>query len=114
MPRAAASLDAPKPKRRRKTTAAEPATSKTKESLNLRIDRHTRDLIDRAAGLSGQTRTDFMLMSARERATDVLLNQTLFVLEKPDSDAFMLALDNPPAPNAALTELLAHKAPWER
>ena len=111
MPSAAEGLGVPKPKRRR---ASKPTTPKIKESLNLRIDRPTRDLIDRAAGLSGQTRTDFMLMSARERATDVLLNQTLFVLEKPDWDAFMGALDNPPAPNAALKELLAHKAPWER
>ncbi len=111
MPSNAESLGIPKPKRRR---ASKPAAPNAKESLNLRIDRPTRDLIDRAAGLSGQTRTDFMLMSARERATDVLLNQTLFVLEKPEWDAFMDALDNPPAPSPALKDLLARKAPWER
>ena len=51
---------------------------------------------------------------AAERATDVLLNQTHFVLDKPEWDAFTHALDNSPAPNPALKELLARKAPWER
>ncbi len=51
---------------------------------------------------------------AAGRATDVRLNQTLFVLDKPVWDAFTHALDNSPVPNAALKELLARRAPWER
>ncbi len=51
---------------------------------------------------------------AAECATDVPLNQTPFVLDKPDWAAFMHTLDNSPAPNPALKELLARKAPWER
>lgn len=114
---ATALLAEPKPKTKRKRS--QPASPnmvqpETKASLSLRIDPKTRALIDRAAEISGQTRTDFMVMSARERATEVLLNQTLFKLSKADWNAFIEALDNPPAANPALKDLLASKAPWEQ
>jgi len=90
-----------------------PTTKPKARSLSLRIDYETRNLIDRAAGTIGQTRTDFMLTSARERAIDVLLNQRLFVLSADEWNAFVVALDNPPPPNAKLKALLAGEAPWE-
>jgi uncharacterized protein (DUF1778 family) len=89
------------------------AASKTAEPMSLRVDSETRSLIDRAADALGQTRTEFMLASARERAAEVLLNRTLFVLKGADWDAFVDALDSPPPPNAKLKALLARKAPWE-
>jgi uncharacterized protein (DUF1778 family) len=88
-------------------------TEKSRSLLSLRIDQLTRDLIDRAAEALGQTRTEFMLTSARERATDVLLNQTLFRLNETDWKAFASALDNPPSANAELKALLTEKDPWE-
>ena len=60
----------------------------------------------------GQTRTEFMLSSARERATDVLLNRSLFVLGGRDWKAFSDALDEPPSANPKLKALMAKKAPW--
>lgn len=81
--------------------------------ISLRMDEETRSLIDRAASVVGQNRTDFMLSSARDRATEVLLNQTFFRLPTPDWEAFVGALDDPPPPNAKLKALLARKAPWE-
>ena len=81
--------------------------------ISLRIDAETRTLIDRAASVVGQNRTDFMLASARDRATEILLNQTFFALPKQGWDAFVSALDNPPPPNAKLKALLARKMPWE-
>jgi uncharacterized protein (DUF1778 family) len=104
-------LAEPKIKGRRKNSVRQ---LETKASLSLRIDTRTRALIDRAAEVTGQTRTDFMVMSARERATEVLLNQTLFRLPEADWNAFVAILDNPPPANAALKKLLAEKAPWER
>jgi uncharacterized protein (DUF1778 family) len=38
-----------------------------------------------------------MIDSARREAIDVLLDQRLFVLDAERHDAFMHALDNPPA-----------------
>jgi uncharacterized protein (DUF1778 family) len=81
--------------------------------VSLRMDEETRSLIDRAASVVGQNRTDFMLSSARDRATEVLLNQTFFRLPTADWEAFVSALDDPPPPNAKLKALLARKAPWE-
>jgi uncharacterized protein (DUF1778 family) len=81
--------------------------------ISLRMDEETRSLIDRAATVVGQNRTDFMLSSARDRATEILLNQTFFRLPTSDWDAFVSALDNPPPPNAKLKALLARRAPWE-
>ena len=40
-----------------------------------------RELIDAAAAVSGSTRTEFVLESARRRAIDVMLDQRLFVLD---------------------------------
>jgi len=108
---AAALLAEPKSKGRRKSSVRQ---TETKASLSLRIDPRTRALIDRAAEVTGQTRTDFMVMSAKERATEVLLNQTLFRLSETDWNAFVAILDNPPTANAALKKLLAEKAPWEQ
>lgn len=45
----------------------------------------------------GKTRTEFMIDTARRQAADVLLDQRLFV-EAGAYDAFVRALDNPPAP----------------
>ena len=81
--------------------------------MSLRVDHKTRSLIDRAAEALGQTRTEFMLASARERATDILLSQSLFVLGGRDWTNFANALDEAPDANAELRTLLSKKAPWD-
>jgi uncharacterized protein (DUF1778 family) len=78
------------------------------------MDDRTRDLIDRAARVSGQNRTDFMLMALKDRATEVLLNQRLFALNESDWDAFASALDEPPPPNTRLKALLSRAPIWEQ
>ena len=83
-------------------------------SINLRIEPSTRDLIDAAAGVLGKSRTEFMLDSARRDAVDTLLDQRLFVLEADRFDAFVAALDRPPAPNAKLKALMKRRPAWDR
>jgi uncharacterized protein (DUF1778 family) len=85
----------------------------TKGSINLRIETQTRQLIDEAAAILGKTRTEFMVDSARALAIDVLLDQRLFVLDAARYDAFVHALDNPPAPGPKLRALLRRKPAWE-
>ena len=86
----------------------------TKGSINLRIETHTRRLIDDAAAILGTTRTEFMIESARRQAIDVLLDQRLFMLDPERYDAFVQALDNPPAPGPKLRSLLRRVPAWER
>jgi uncharacterized protein (DUF1778 family) len=86
----------------------------TKGSINLRIEANTRKLIDDAAAILGKTRTEFMIESARQQAIDVLLDQRLFVLDSRRYDAFLHALDNPPAPGPKLRSLLRRTPSWQR
>jgi uncharacterized protein (DUF1778 family) len=85
-----------------------------KGSINLRIETHTRQLIDDAAAILGRTRTEFMIDSARRQAIDVLLDQRLFMLDAGRHDAFMRALDNPPAPGPKLRSLLRRTPAWQK
>jgi uncharacterized protein (DUF1778 family) len=84
-----------------------------KGSINLRIEAQTRRLIDEAAAALGKTRTEFMVESARRQAIDVLLDQKLFTLDSGRYDAFMQALDAPPAPGPKLRSLLGRTPAWE-
>ncbi len=88
--------------------------SDTKGSINLRIEAHTRQLIDDAAAILGKTRTEFMIESARRQAIDVLLDQRLFLLDAARYDAFLHALDNPPAPGPKLRALLRRVPAWQK
>ena len=90
-----------------------PASTDTKGSINLRIDSNTRQLIDDAAAILGKTRTEFMIDSARRQAIDVILDQRLFVLDPARYDAFIAALDNPPAPGPKLRALLRRTPAWD-
>ncbi|PWF55514.1 type II toxin-antitoxin system TacA family antitoxin [Massilia glaciei] len=93
--------------------AARPVAADIKSSINLRIDANTRQLIDEAAAILGKTRTEFMIESARRHAIDVILDQRLFVLDPEYHDAFMQALDNPPAPGSKLRSLLRRVPSWQ-
>jgi uncharacterized protein (DUF1778 family) len=86
----------------------------TKDSINLRIDARSRQLIDEAAAMLGKTRTDFMVEAARRDAIDVLLDQSFFSLDAQRYDTFVRALDDPPAAGAKLRSLLRRVPAWEK
>ncbi len=86
---------------------------KADSNIPMRVKHAVRELIDRAAALSGWSRTEFILDAARERATDVLLDQRVFQLDEQEWDSLTAALARPPKPNAALRKLLRSNAPWE-
>jgi uncharacterized protein (DUF1778 family) len=91
-----------------------PPATDAKGSINLRIEAGTRQLIDDAAAVLGKTRTEFMVESARRQAVDVLLDQRLFTLDPERYDAFVQALDNPPAPGPKLRALLRRTPAWQK
>ncbi len=80
------------------TVAERPLAVDTKGSIDLRIEAHTRQLIDDAVAIHGKTPTEFMIDSARRQAIDVLLDQRLFILDSERYDNFMQALDSPLRP----------------
>lgn len=93
--------------------AAVAEVQKANSTIPMRVKPAVRDLIDRAAALSGKSRTEFILESAQAEAINVLLDQRLFQLDEEQMKAFEAALDSPPKPNAALKMLMRGKAPWE-
>jgi uncharacterized protein (DUF1778 family) len=94
------------------------ATSTSKrtprETLNLRIPAHDRNLIDRAAQTSGKTRTDFILGAARRAAEETLLDQSLFLVSQSTYAKFLAMLDTPAKPNARLRRTMKTTPPWSK
>jgi uncharacterized protein (DUF1778 family) len=83
--------------------------------VNMRVPEAALVRIDRAAELSGSSRTDFMVKAAEIAASHVLADQTAFKLDARAYKAFVDALDaSPQSPSPALVELLRTRAPWER
>lgn len=69
-------------------------------------------LIDRAAAMTGLTRSQFMLETAIREAENTLLDQRAFVLDKDQWAAFEAALDDP-VDTAKLDDLLNSRSPWK-
>jgi uncharacterized protein (DUF1778 family) len=86
----------------------------TSAVINLRTPLAQRELIDRAARLQGKSRTDFMLEASRDRAEQVLLDQTMFTVTAKQFRAFEALMNKPLAQNAGLKRLLAKPAPWDK
>ena len=85
-----------------------------RDSLNIRIKADERGLIDRAAELTGKTRTDFMLDAARRAAVEALTDRSLFVVGPETYAKFVAALDASPVPNEKLRRTMQTPAPWDR
>jgi uncharacterized protein (DUF1778 family) len=87
--------------------------SAKREALNIRIKPQIRELIDRAARLSGKNRTDFVLDAARRAAEDTLLDRTVLTVSPKAYRDFLARLDAPPRPNKRLLKSMQTPAPWE-
>ena len=84
-----------------------------RDTLNLRIKPQERGLIDRAAALTGKTRTDFVLEAARQAAEEALLDRTVFAVSPEVYAAFLARLDETPKPNERLRRTMQTTPPWE-
>ena len=84
-----------------------PGRSNRTQKLDLRISPEAKDTLARAAALSRRSLSDFVLESALARADEALADRRTFVLSGEKWDAFVAALDAPPADNPALKKLLA-------
>jgi uncharacterized protein (DUF1778 family) len=84
-----------------------------RDTLNLRIKPEERGLIDRAATLTGKTRTDFVLEAARQAAEEALLDRTVFTVSREAYAQFLARLDEPPKANERLRRTMQAVPPWE-
>jgi uncharacterized protein (DUF1778 family) len=83
-------------------------------NINIRASRRQREMIDRAAQLTGKTRTEFMLETAYQAAEDTILDQRAFHLDDEQYQRFIDTLEAPPKTNPKLRDLLSRKAPWAK
>ena len=85
--------------------------SKQSVTVRIRVLADTRDVIETAAAVRGQSIGEFMTDCAAREAEAVQLERRL-VLDDVQFDAFVAALDAPAAPNAKLRRLMKAKSPW--
>ncbi len=89
------------------------ATKRKEHPLSMRLPDADIAIIDRAAGLKGRSRTDFVRDAAVRAAEDVLMESTLVRMSPAGFNAFMKAVALPAAAVPELVELLKRPAPWE-
>lgn len=82
--------------------------------LSMRLPEQDLAIIDRAAGLRGRSRTDFVREAAVRAAEEVLLEQSAVRLDPADFEAFKATLDAPPQAVPEMVELLKRRAPWDQ
>ena len=82
------------------------AAGRKAHPLSMRLLEADIAIIDRAAGLRGRSRTDFVREAAVRAAEEVLLERTLIRMSPAGFAAFREAIDAPAAPVPELVELL--------
>jgi uncharacterized protein (DUF1778 family) len=81
--------------------------------ISMRLPEADIAMIDRAAGLRGRSRTEFVRDAAVRAAEDVLMESRLIRMSPEGFDAFMAALSGPATPVAEIVETVRRPAPWE-
>lgn len=89
------------------------STQRKDHPLSMRLPDVDLALIDRAAGLRGRSRTDFMREAAVRAAEEVLLESGLVRMTPEGFQAFSAAIAGPGEPVPALVEVLRRPAPWD-
>jgi uncharacterized protein (DUF1778 family) len=81
--------------------------------ISMRLPEADVMMIDRAAGLRGRSRTEFVREAAVRAAEDVLMEDRLIRMGQEGFTAFLAALSAPAAPVPEMVEVLNRPAPWE-
>lgn len=81
--------------------------------VSLRLPDGDVALIDRAAGLRGRSRTDFMREAAVRAAEVVVMEHRLIRMSPAGFAEFMDILSAPAAPVTEMVDLAHRPAPWE-
>jgi uncharacterized protein (DUF1778 family) len=87
-------------------------TAKKQETLTLRMDSKTREVIARAAAISGKSMTSFMTEAAYSSARKELLDQRFLGVDATVFDAVETLLSEPARVQPKLAELLKSNRDW--
>ncbi len=81
--------------------------------ISMRLPEADIAMIDRAAGLRGRSRTDFVREAAVRAAEDILMENRLIRMSAEGFNEFMAILSAPAAVVPEMAELAKRPAPWE-
>lgn len=81
--------------------------------LSMRLPAGDVAIIDRAAGLRGRSRTDFIREAAVRAAEETIVETALIRLSADGFAAFLEALSAPPSAVPEIVEIVRRPAPWE-
>ena len=88
-------------------------TDRKEHPISMRLPEADVAMIDRAAGLSGRSRTDFVREAAVRAAEDVLMENRLIRMTPEGFAEFMTILSAPAAAIPEIVEVAKRPAPWE-
>jgi len=77
------------------------------ERFNARLSEEQKAILQRAADLQGMSLSDFVLSSAHDEALRIIEAHEIIRLSKRDSEAFLQALESPPAASQHVIERFA-------
>lgn len=87
--------------------------TKKEHPLSMRLPDGDIAMIDRAAGIRGRSRTDFIREAAVRAAEDVLMESGLIRMTPAGFNAFLKVLAEPAAAVPEMVEVMKRSAPWE-
>lgn len=87
-----------------------PTAAKTARR-NLRVSPVDDDLFRQAAAVIGESVSEFLVESGRERAEMIMADRTQFVLDRNAWKAFTVALDRPAEVKPAVARLMSRSRP---
>jgi uncharacterized protein (DUF1778 family) len=87
-----------------------PRPAERRERLEARVTREQKELLQRAAGLTGRSLTDFIVASAQRAAEETIRTHQVISLSARDSATFVRSLMEPPDPNEALVEAFRRRS----
>ena len=79
------------------------------DRVDLRITKDQKEVLARAAGLSGLSLSSFMLTTALDEARKIVSKSDSVILADRDRDLFFSLLKNPPKPSKSLVKLMQNR-----
>jgi uncharacterized protein (DUF1778 family) len=89
------------------------AAERKDHPISMRLPEADIAMIDRAAGLRGRSRTDFVRDAAVRAAETVLMETRLIRMSAEGFGAFIEAVSGPATPVHEMVEVARRAAPWE-
>jgi uncharacterized protein (DUF1778 family) len=90
------------------------AAGRKDHPLSMRLPEADIAFLDRAAGLRGRSRTDFVREAAVRAAEETLMETMLIRMSPAGFKAFTAALSGPAKIVPEMVEVLERPAPWEK